>query len=93
MSIRENVASKLCLLVSLCLVSSALAGCGPSPTELCDHVAELEKAEGLKEMGKTACEMKVGFKKEKLGAIKWSSYGGCVKEAKSMADVEKCEPK
>ncbi len=81
-------------LVTFAVVTSIFgSGCAPSPVEVCDHVLELEKSEGGKSMGRPACEMKVGFKKETLGLVHWRSFAGCVTEAKSMADVEKCDPK
>jgi hypothetical protein len=70
--------------------SVALAGCAPSASEVCDHVLDVEKSDGAKSMGRPACEMKVGFQKEKLGLIKWRSYSSCVTDAKDMASIEKC---
>lgn len=84
---------ELVFAAALALASTFATGCAPSPQEVCDHVLELEKAAGGKSMGRPACEMKVGFKKETLGLVHWRSFAGCVTEAKSMDEVEKCDPK
>lgn len=92
---RSKSASKLASSVSAViagLAAASAAGCAAPPEKLCEHVLELQKAEGGKSMGKTACEMKIGFKKETLGLVKYRSYAGCIEDAKSMDDVVKSEP-
>jgi hypothetical protein len=82
----------LAALATLVIATASAAGCAAPPEKLCEHVLELQKEGGGKSMGKTACEMKIGFKKETLGLVKYRSYAGCIEDAKSMDDVVKCEP-
>jgi hypothetical protein len=82
----------LATLATLAVAVTSAAGCAAPPEKLCEHVLELQKADGGKSMGKTACEMKIGFKKETLGLVKYRTYAGCIEDAKSMDDVVKCEP-
>lgn len=89
---RPSFRSKLASVVTLALAASSAVGCAAPPEKLCEHVLELQKEGGGKAMSKTSCEMKIGFKKQTLGLVKYRSYAGCIEDAKSMDDVVKCEP-
>lgn len=84
--------ARFAVLGPLALGAASATGCAAPPEKLCEHVLELQKEGGGKAMSKSSCEMKIGFKKQTLGLVKYRSYAGCVEDAKSMDDVVKCEP-
>jgi hypothetical protein len=90
-SFRSTLAA-FAALATLAIATTSATGCAAPPEKLCEHVLELQKEGGGKSMGKTACEMKIGFKKQTLGLVKYRSYAACIEDAKSMDDVVKCEP-
>lgn len=82
----------------LALLLLTAAGCGPSPEEVCDKQLNLAKSA----MGEEAALESIGgdlqscIKSEKRrsefqGALKYKENNECLMNAKSFADLQKCE--
>lgn len=86
--------------LAVVLGAAALAGCGPSPDEVCAHLGELVtkeaagNAEALASMQKAAnldsCPATMEMKKDMLGLPKWKAKASCVVKASTLAEADKC---
>jgi len=76
------------------LLILAVAGCGASPEEICDHQIEVVKKElgddAAKELDRGECVKKYEFKKDMKGLSKWSKFSSCIMEADSVDALDKC---
>ncbi len=76
----------------------SFAGCGPSPTAVCDRMIELAKkeegGEGLAkkaEEGRAECISSMESAKEMQGAAKFSEAGNCIMDAATFKDALQCQ--
>lgn len=72
--------------------------CGPSPTDVCDHMIELaKKEEGSEalvkkaEEGRSECVSSMESAKEMQGAMKYNETANCIVDATSMKDAMACQ--
>ena len=78
-------------LVFVCLL--ALGGCGPSPSALCDHIAEIARAEakgGEAPLDAARCASSLERKREQWGGAAWSKRASCMLDAQSLAEIDAC---
>ncbi len=71
--------------------------CGASPEAVCDHTLEILKKEvgeeAVKGFPREECIKQAENQKEMKGLMKWRTESSCIMDAKTMADMEKCESK
>jgi hypothetical protein len=73
-------------------------GCGPSPEQVCDKMAELTKAAAGAAAGQLAdnreeCLKRENRAKEFKGMLKYGKSRKCLMDAKTLADVKDCDAK
>jgi len=77
-----------------------LAGCGPSPNDVCQKTFDLVKAEA----GEAAANKAIGgsisscvsteeARKERQGMMKYKDNNRCLMDAKTMSEVQSCSKK
>jgi hypothetical protein len=71
--------------------------CGASPDAVCDHTLELMKKElgeeAVKAFPRDECIKQIEREKEMQGIMKYRTEANCIMDAKTLADMEKCESK
>lgn len=71
--------------------------CGASPEAVCDHTIEILKKEvgeeAAKGLPREECIKAAERQKEMQGIVKYREEANCIMDAKTMADLEKCEKK
>jgi hypothetical protein len=99
----KKLPTRLATVLALAVFAPMLAGCGPAPADVCDHVIDLMKKE-LGEQADAMSEEEIGKIKEKCvkegekekelnGALEYNKQAKCVMAATSLEDLAKCDEK
>jgi len=98
---------KLQMFLAIAAIAPMLAACAPSDEAVCKHVMDLAKKEAGDSADKDAdkdkdaeaekkflemCVKGMDEEKTKLGEAAFKKRVSCVMDAKSYADLDKCEP-